>query len=80
MRAAVIAGTWAAHLYVWMKESINMFLILSEESNNLQNFYQNENVKSDLYQLISNVFQLLDSIQCKILNVLLNTVMTSFLF
>ena len=48
MCAVVIAGTWAAHLYVWRKESINVFLILSEESNNQQNFYQNEDVKSDL--------------------------------
>ena len=46
--AAVIAGTWVAHLYIWRKESINMFLILSEENNNQQKFYHNENVKSDL--------------------------------
>ena len=43
--AAVIAGTWAAHLYVWRKESINMFLILYEESSKQQKFYQIENVK-----------------------------------
>ena len=39
-----------------------MFLILSEQSNNQQIFYQNENVKSDLQQLTSNAFQPLDSI------------------
>ena len=32
MCAAVIAGTWATHLYIWRKESSNM--ILSKESNN----------------------------------------------
>ena len=46
--AAVIAGTWAAHLCVWRKVSINMFLILSEESNNQQKFYQSKIVKTDL--------------------------------
>ena len=60
--AAVIAGTWVAHLYVWRKRSINMFLILSEENSNQQKFYQNENAKSDLQQLNSNAFQPLDSI------------------
>ena len=41
MCATVIASTWAAHFYVWRKESINMLLILSEESNNQQKLYQN---------------------------------------
>ena len=36
--AAVIAGTWVSHLYFWRKESINMFLISSEENNNQQKF------------------------------------------
>ena len=53
---AVIAGKRASHLYIWRKESINMFLILSKESNNQQKFYQNKNVKSDLKQLNSNAF------------------------
>ena len=61
-RAAVIAGTRDAHLYVQKKELTNMFLILSQESNNQQKIYQNENIKSDLQQLISNAFQPLDLI------------------
>ena len=60
--AAVIASMWATHLYVWWKESINQFRILSKESNSQQKFYQNKRVKSDLLQLISNEFQPLDSI------------------
>ena len=35
---------------------INMFQILSQESNNQQKFYHSEYVKSDLQQLISNAF------------------------
>ena len=31
--SAMIAGTWVAHFCVWRKESINMFLILSENNN-----------------------------------------------
>ena len=64
---AVIAGTWAAHLYIWRKESINMFLILSEENNNQQKFYQNENVKLDLQQCVSAIgLHLMQNPECAI--------------
>ena len=61
--AAVIAGTWVAHLYVWRKESINMFLILSEE-NNQQKFYLNEDVKSQCVSAIG--LHLMQNPECAI--------------
>ena len=46
MCAAVIAGTWAAHLYVWKKELTNMFLILSEENTNNKNYNKKQQEKN----------------------------------